>query len=107
MRLLKLGLPIAMKYFSYYEQKSRTLFGREPAQVILLHDNWMEADHISELLALLRKRNYQFVSLGEALNDQAYSSPDTFISMRRRLLHRSLGSNTGEARTSGSRTCRS
>lgn len=30
--------------------------------------------------ALLRKCGYQFVSLGEALNGQAYSSPDTFIS---------------------------
>jgi len=79
-RVVEAWLAHSDEIFAYYERKSRALFGYEPAQVILLHDNWLEADHISEMLALLRKHGYHFVSLGEALSDPAYSSPDTFIS---------------------------
>lgn len=65
--------------FDYYERFSKDLFGYEPKQIILLHGNWLEADHISELFDLLRKRGYQFVSLQDALSDAAYSSPDEYV----------------------------
>ena len=65
--------------FDYYEKLSRDLIGYEPKQIILLHANWLEADHIGELLDLLRKRGYQFVSLQDALGDPAYSMPDEYV----------------------------
>ena len=65
--------------FDYYEKFSKTLFGYEPKQILLLHGNWLEADHIGELLDLLRKRGYQFVTLQDALSDAAYSMPDDYI----------------------------
>jgi peptidoglycan-N-acetylglucosamine deacetylase len=65
--------------FDYYEKLSKTLFGYEPQQIILLHGNWLEADHIGELLDLLRKRGYEFISLENALSDPAYSSPDDYV----------------------------
>jgi len=65
--------------FDYYEKLSKNLTGYEPKQILLLHGNWLEADHISDLIALLRKRGYQFVTLQEALSDAAYSMPDEFI----------------------------
>ena len=65
--------------FEYYEKFSHDLIGYEPKQVLLLHANWLEADHIGEILDLLRKRGYQFVSLEQALGDPAYSMPDTYI----------------------------
>lgn len=65
--------------FDYYEKLSRELFGYEPQQILLLHGNWLEADHVVELLDLLRKRGYKFVSLPEALSDGAYSSPDVYV----------------------------
>jgi peptidoglycan/xylan/chitin deacetylase (PgdA/CDA1 family) len=65
--------------FDYYEKLSRELFGYEPQQILLLHGNWLEADHIGEVLELLRKRGYKFVSLEEALGDGAYSSPDVYV----------------------------
>jgi peptidoglycan/xylan/chitin deacetylase (PgdA/CDA1 family) len=65
--------------FDYYEKLSKSLFGYEPAQIILLHGNWLEADHIGELLDLLRKRGYRFVTLEEALGDAAYSTPDEYV----------------------------
>ena len=65
--------------FDYYEKFSKDLLGYEPKQILLLHGNWLEADHISELLDLLRKRGYKFVSLQDALSDSAYSMPDEFV----------------------------
>jgi peptidoglycan/xylan/chitin deacetylase (PgdA/CDA1 family) len=65
--------------FSYYEQLSRDLLGYEPKHILLLHGNWLEADHINELADLIRKRGYHFTTLADALTDQAYSLPDTFI----------------------------
>jgi peptidoglycan/xylan/chitin deacetylase (PgdA/CDA1 family) len=65
--------------FEYYEKFSHDLIGYEPKQILLLHANWLEADHIGEILDLLRKRGYQFVSLEQALSDPAYSMPDTYI----------------------------
>ena len=62
--------------FDYYEKLSRDLMGYEPKQVLLLHMNWLEADHIGELLDLLHKRGYRFITLQDALSDQAYSMPD-------------------------------
>ena len=64
--------------FEYYEKFSRDLIGYEPKQILLLHANWLEADHIGEILDLLRKRGYQFVSLEQALSDPAYGMPDTY-----------------------------
>ncbi len=65
--------------FDYYEKFSKDLLGYEPKQILLLHGNWLEADHIGELLDLLRKRGYRFVSLQDALSDSAYSMPDEFV----------------------------
>jgi peptidoglycan/xylan/chitin deacetylase (PgdA/CDA1 family) len=65
--------------FDYFEKLSRDLFGYEPRQVLLLHGNWLEADHISDLLDMLRKRGYEFVTLHDALADAAYSSADEYV----------------------------
>ncbi len=65
--------------FAYYEKLSKQIIGYEPAQILLLHANQLEADHIGELIALLRKRGYEFVTLADALSDQAYGLPDTYV----------------------------
>jgi peptidoglycan-N-acetylglucosamine deacetylase len=65
--------------FNYYEKLSKSLIGYEPKQILLLHGNWLEADHIAELLELLRSRGYGFITLQDALSDAAYSMPDDFI----------------------------
>ena len=65
--------------FDYYERLSKELIGYEPKQILLLHGNWLEADHIQELLDLLRKRGYKFITLQDALSDPAYSLPDEYV----------------------------
>jgi peptidoglycan-N-acetylglucosamine deacetylase len=72
-------LTYTAQVFDYYEKFSKDLIGYEPKQIILLHANWLEADHIGELLNLLRKRGYQFVTLQDALSDSAYSLPDEYV----------------------------
>lgn len=65
--------------FDYYEKLSKSLLGYEPKQVLLMHANWLEADHIGEVLDLLRKRGYQFITLQNAISDPAYSMPDEYV----------------------------
>jgi peptidoglycan/xylan/chitin deacetylase (PgdA/CDA1 family) len=77
--LVKSYLSYSDSVFAYSEQLSKQIMGYEPKQIILLHGNNLEAEHIGELLEVLRKRGYRFVSLEEALGDQAYSLPDTYV----------------------------
>src|ERR1017187_3322971 len=65
--------------FAYSEQLSVKVVGYEPKQILLLHASNLEADHIGELLEVLRKRGYRFITLEDALGDQAYSLPDTYV----------------------------
>jgi len=65
--------------FSYSEQLSAKVVGYEPKQILLLHASDLEADHIGELLDVLRNRGYRFITLEDALSDSAYSLPDTYI----------------------------
>jgi len=77
---------IVKEYLSYHdtvvayeEQFSAKLLGYEPRQILLLHASNLEADHIGELMDVLRKRGYRFISLEEALGDPAYSLTDTYV----------------------------
>lgn len=65
--------------FAYFEQLSVKVVGYEPKQILLLHASNLEADHIGELLNVLRKRGYRFITLADALTDSAYSLPDTYV----------------------------
>lgn len=65
--------------FTYDEQLSAKVVGYEPKQILLLHASNLEADHIGELLDLLRKHGYRFITLQDALGDPAYSLPDTYV----------------------------
>jgi len=65
--------------FAYCEQLSTRTAGYEVKQILLLHGNQLEADHIGELLDVLRKRGYRFITLQDALSDPAYRMPDTYV----------------------------
>ena len=60
-------------------EQSRLLFDREIPQVLLLHANAVNADHLSGLIAALRRRGYRFVDLDTAVTDPAFASPDTYV----------------------------
>lgn len=64
--------------FDYFERESRSLFSREIPQILLIHANSLNADFFGRLAAMMKKRGYAFVTLGEALVDRAFRSPDTY-----------------------------
>ena len=66
------------RVFEYYERQSRALFGRETKQILLIHANALNSEHFDDLAQLLKAREYTFISLTEALQDEAYSSEDTY-----------------------------
>jgi peptidoglycan-N-acetylglucosamine deacetylase len=63
----------------YYASLSGQVLGYEPPQVMLLHDNRLNADVVDEVLRLFQHKGYRFVSLRTAQSDPAYSIPDTYI----------------------------
>jgi peptidoglycan/xylan/chitin deacetylase (PgdA/CDA1 family) len=58
-----------------FESMSDELFGRQIPQVFLLHASRLNADTLDRALSTFRDMGYQFISLEEALQDDAYSSP--------------------------------
>ncbi|HEV2115184.1 MAG TPA: polysaccharide deacetylase family protein [Terriglobales bacterium] len=78
-KLVSSYLSYSNDVFAYSEQLSTKITGYEVKQILLLHGNELEADHIGELLDVLRKRGYRFITLQEALSDPAYGMPDTYV----------------------------
>lgn len=68
-----------LQMVEFYEGQSVGLFAREIPQVLLLHANALNAEHLGELLDSLRRRGYRFVDLDTALEDPAYASEDTYV----------------------------
>lgn len=64
---------------TFYEKLSRDLLGREPAQILLLHANALNAEYLGELAEMMQARGYQFISLEAALQDPAYTLPDEYV----------------------------
>lgn len=62
----------------YWENQSVALFGRNINHVLLIHANTLNAEYFPELCKMIRSIDYKFVSLDEALKDEAYKSKDTF-----------------------------
>ena len=65
--------------FAYYEEQSIRILGREPAHVLLLHANRLNADYLAPLLSRIQARGYVFVPMDEALRDPAYALPDEYV----------------------------
>jgi peptidoglycan/xylan/chitin deacetylase (PgdA/CDA1 family) len=63
---------------NYYRAQARQLFGREIAQVLLVHANGINADAFDDLAAALIGEGARFVTLSTAVADDAYRSVDTY-----------------------------
>lgn len=68
--------------FAYYEDLSGQLFDRQIPQVLLLHANRINADHLNDVIEMLRNRGYRFVSLEAAVADPAYEHEDRYVGPR-------------------------
>jgi peptidoglycan/xylan/chitin deacetylase (PgdA/CDA1 family) len=65
--------------FSFFEDVSRRVAGREIPQILLLHANTLNADRFDALAEALSRRGYRFVSVAQALEDPVYRLPDEFV----------------------------
>lgn len=63
----------------YWEGQSEALFGRNISHTLLIHANPLNADYYDELCNMIRAKDYEFITLDEALKDEAYQSEDRFI----------------------------
>lgn len=60
----------------YYRTLHRKIFGRETAQVMLLHVNRLNAELLDGILRLFEERGLRFVQLADAQSDPAFATPD-------------------------------
>lgn len=74
--------------FDFYERLSREFLGYEVKQTLLLHANELNADHLDKLIGMLRRRGYAFVTLDQALQDEAYRRPEAQTARGLSWLHR-------------------
>jgi len=72
-------VPYLEAKMDYWERQSVKIFGREIRQTLLLHANFINSDYFGSLAKMLKKRGYKFISLEEALKDEAYKMPDNFV----------------------------
>ena len=72
-------VPYMETIVSFFEQRSVEVVGREIPQILLIHASQLNADLMPELIAMFRRRGYTFVSLDQALADEAYSLPDEYV----------------------------
>jgi peptidoglycan/xylan/chitin deacetylase (PgdA/CDA1 family) len=64
---------------TFDEEVAQRLTGRAIPHVLLLHANALNADYFGKLARSLVGRGYRFITLEEALRDEAYSLPDTYV----------------------------
>lgn len=74
--------------FEFFERLSVEFLGYEVKQTLLLHVNALNADYFDELVLMMRRRGYSFISLDEALTDKAYALPDAQADKGLSWLHR-------------------
>jgi beta-lactamase regulating signal transducer with metallopeptidase domain/peptidoglycan/xylan/chitin deacetylase (PgdA/CDA1 family) len=66
------------KMFDHYEAYSQEIFGRDINQTMVLTPSRLVTDSAEELFGMIEKRGYQFVSMEEALSDEAYRTEENF-----------------------------
>ncbi len=66
------------KAVKYCESQSSALFGYNIKQILILHANMINAYYIRDLLSMLIRNGYKFISIDEALTDECYKTKDEF-----------------------------
>ena len=68
--------------FEFTEDYSREVVGREFPQVLMLTGGPLNADCMEDLLAMMKRRGYSFVTMEQATKDAAYRMADTYTGLR-------------------------
>lgn len=67
-----------LAYFDFFETFCEEQYGRAINHIYLCHDNKLNADFLDQIISRLKKRNYKFISLDEALSDDVYKQTDRY-----------------------------
>jgi peptidoglycan/xylan/chitin deacetylase (PgdA/CDA1 family) len=78
-RLRRDYLAFTAAQIDYFSRMNAEVLGYEPPEIVLLHDNQLNADVMDQILSLYEKRGYKWVSLAEAERDPVYQAPDTVV----------------------------
>jgi beta-lactamase regulating signal transducer with metallopeptidase domain len=70
-------VPYMERMLDYYEELSRDSLGYELPQIFMLHAHALNAHKMDDLIAMLKRRGYEFVTLDQALQDKAYQQSTT------------------------------
>lgn len=81
-------IPYMESVLAHFEKLSMKFLGREVRQTLLLHANELNADHFDDLIHMMAGRGYIFITLEEALKDEAYRLPDAQVGRGLSWLHR-------------------
>ncbi|MEJ2371660.1 MAG: hypothetical protein P8Y07_12530 [Gemmatimonadales bacterium] len=72
-------LEFSERHFAFLERAAVDVVGRQIKHVLLLHASELNADCLDRLLAMMENRGHRFISLGAALEDEAYGRPDDYV----------------------------
>jgi peptidoglycan/xylan/chitin deacetylase (PgdA/CDA1 family) len=72
-------VPYLESVVAFFEQRSVEVAGREFPQILLLHASELNSRTMPAILAMFRRRGYRFISLADALRDQAYRLPENYV----------------------------
>lgn len=79
MRLRREYLAFTAAQIDYFSRMDAEVLGYEPPEIVLIHDNRLNADLMDQFLNLYQERGYKWVSLSEAKRDPVYQAHDTFV----------------------------
>ena len=71
-------VPYMERMFEFYEKLSVDVVGYEVPQVLMLSASRLNTEYLEDLVQMLKRRNYSFVTLDAALKDKAYQQPDKY-----------------------------
>ncbi len=77
-RVTKEYVPYLESVIRFFENRSVEVVGREFPQILLLHASELNSRAMPDILKMLRRRGYRFISLSEALGDEAYRLPENY-----------------------------
>jgi peptidoglycan/xylan/chitin deacetylase (PgdA/CDA1 family) len=72
-------VPYLESIVAFFEARSIDVAGREFPQIMLLHASELNSRTMPEILTTFRRRGYRFISLDDALRDDAYRLAENYV----------------------------
>ncbi|HEY0406290.1 MAG TPA: M56 family metallopeptidase [Pyrinomonadaceae bacterium] len=71
-------VPYMEKMLEFYEQLSTDVVGYEIPQVLMLTASSLLSERMDDMIAMMKKRGYSFITLEQAVQDKAYRQADNY-----------------------------